>query len=377
MEPVHLGRGLHDENWLQKLVQDCPEVLPVHQIEPGLDRLISVAREVPVSQGIIDNLFLTPSGDIVIAELKLWRNPEARRTVVAQCLDYVASLVSLSYEGFEAACLQGVLQEGVQYSSLYGTVADDPEVLDEVEFIDAVARNLKLGRILVLAVGDGIRSEVETLTKLLQAHAVTQFVFALIELSIFKEPNGDLLIVPSTIAKTQIIERHVFVSVTQEDFGTLPKVDETGKSKSLTEQRFYEIMATRSPDLPRAIKSLLERLEPLGVFPAWLASLNLKREDPAGGNPINLGYIQKNGQFYTSTAGWFGRHDAATDYHATIANLLGGEVKLARGEWHDNYATSDGKSAPRIEDLLPAHQDAVFMAMKEYLARVLADNDSS
>ena len=372
LKPVLLGQGLHSEDWLQSLVQTCPDLLPVEEIEPGFGRLLPIAREVPVRQGSIDNVFLTPNGEIIIAELKLWRNPEARRKVIAQCLDYVAGLVSLTYEQFEAACLQGQLSDGAGPANLYDLVADDPEVLNEAEFIDAVARNLRLGRILALVVGDGIRDEVWTLSELFQSHTSAQFTFALVELSVFEEQDGGLLVVPSTLVKTQMIERHVVVVGDQEETSVQAKTKSAETSKSLTERVFYEHMAERHPDLPAAIKSLLARLESLSVYPDWMGTLNLKREDPAGGRPINLGYIQKNGQFYTSMAGGPNRYELAAPYHLDVAKLIDGKVKSDSSDWHGDYVTIDGKSAPRIEQLLPEHEDGLFEAMKAYLSRILA-----
>src|SRR3546814_9834658 len=89
---IRLGNGLHDENWLQTLIHDHPAILPVSDIEPGFGDLIAAAREVPCGHGYIDNLYLTPSGDIVLVETKLWRNSQMRREAVAQALDYVAAL---------------------------------------------------------------------------------------------------------------------------------------------------------------------------------------------------------------------------------------------------------------------------------------------
>src|SRR5262245_22017661 len=76
-----------DEAWLQRLIFHHPSCIPTGQIEPGFDELISVCCEFPTPRGSVDNVFITTSGDLVIAEVKLWRNPEARRKVVAQVLD--------------------------------------------------------------------------------------------------------------------------------------------------------------------------------------------------------------------------------------------------------------------------------------------------
>src|SRR3546814_15736991 len=76
-----------------------------------------------------------------------------RREVVAQALDYVAALSRMGYEAFETAVTRG--QQAP--TRLYDLVHGHPEALDEAEFIDAVSLNLRLGRMLAIVLGDGIR----------------------------------------------------------------------------------------------------------------------------------------------------------------------------------------------------------------------------
>lgn len=73
-----------DEAWLQRLIMHHPSLLPVDQIEPAFHSLVPICVELPTPSGYVDNLFVTPAGDIVLVECKLWRNPKARREVVAQ-----------------------------------------------------------------------------------------------------------------------------------------------------------------------------------------------------------------------------------------------------------------------------------------------------
>jgi len=58
------------------------------------------------SAGSLDNLFITREGQLVLVEAKLWRNPEARRKVVAQALDYAAAVFRMSYGELESAVLK-------------------------------------------------------------------------------------------------------------------------------------------------------------------------------------------------------------------------------------------------------------------------------
>jgi hypothetical protein len=74
------------ERNLQDYISDHPEAIPV-----GDKRLLVAARELETDSGPIDAFAVDKDGDIYIVETKLYRNPD-KRTVVAQALDYGASL---------------------------------------------------------------------------------------------------------------------------------------------------------------------------------------------------------------------------------------------------------------------------------------------
>ena len=90
------------ERWLQELIRQHPTCLPMDQIEPGIGCLIPVCMELPLPVGSVDNLFITPEGNLVLVGVKLWGNPEARRKVVAQALDYATALFKLNYSELQA-----------------------------------------------------------------------------------------------------------------------------------------------------------------------------------------------------------------------------------------------------------------------------------
>ena len=82
---VDPSEGTFDEGWLQETLRRFPEVLPVEDFGPVFQPLVPIDREVPTAAGSIDNLFISHDGYLVLAEAKLWRNPEATREVVASC----------------------------------------------------------------------------------------------------------------------------------------------------------------------------------------------------------------------------------------------------------------------------------------------------
>jgi hypothetical protein len=68
------------------LIFDHPTILPVAEFEPGIGRVIAVAKEVHLpGAGFIDVLLISEHGRLIAVECKLWRNPQARREVVGRC----------------------------------------------------------------------------------------------------------------------------------------------------------------------------------------------------------------------------------------------------------------------------------------------------
>src|SRR3989442_8650124 len=106
--PLVAGRGEagYDEAWLQDVLFRHPEALPVSEIDESFAGLVPVCRELNTPAGPIDVLYATPTGRIAFVEAKLWRNPEARRKVIGQILDYAKELSQWSYERLDAAVRQ-------------------------------------------------------------------------------------------------------------------------------------------------------------------------------------------------------------------------------------------------------------------------------
>ncbi|MGE4303220.1 MAG: ADP-ribosylglycohydrolase family protein [Novosphingobium sp.] len=340
LEPVLLAAGNgHDEAWLQGLLHAYPDIMPIGRIEPGFGQPVAAAREVACGHGYIDNLFLTPAGDIIVVETKLWRNPQARREVIAQALDYVAALGAMDYASLQAA----VLKAGCSATSLYGLVEGHADALEEGPFFDAVAANLKRGRMLVLAVGDGIRQEAASLAGLLQHQVMAQFTFALVEIRLFRnDGTGDLVAIPDMLVQTVMIERGILTF----DAGApviKPAPAKTASApKSITEDMFYEAVDARHPGLSVALKAFLAEVAALGVYPDFQASLNLKIDLPDAPRSVNVGYIQTNGQLCTNPVSWHAGDELAIRYAQTLADLIGGKVALHNGI----YVSTNGSAMP-------------------------------
>lgn len=222
---------------------------------------------------------------------------------------------------------------------------------------------------LAIVLGDGIRAETEVLGDLLQSHAGAHFTFALVELATWRNPAGDILAVPNTLARTVMIER----GIVRFDQGAVtvqpvPAEAQAGP-QTISSAEFWEKLGRRDPALPGLIRSFLTALEPLGVYPDLKASLNLKADLADREKPVNLGYITKNGQFWTNPASWGLPEPVWRAYFDKLAGLIGGRVVSGT----ENYVSVNGKSAPRIEQFLPQHQDALVRAIGEMLRALGSD----
>jgi hypothetical protein len=234
------GDDTVSEAYIQALVHEHPACLPIAEIDPMFSGPVAICTELNTLAGPIDNFMVTPSGLPVLVECKLWRNPEARREVVSQILDYAKELSRWSSSDVQREVSHRLKRDGNPLLDIVWKV--DPEI-DEREFNDALTKNLQRGRFLLLIVGNGIREGVEAIAEYLRLHAGLRFSLGLVELPIYCMPNGDRLVVPRVLARTHLIERNVVAvpdgyMVEAEDGGSVAEIDPDRAVLAEQSQRF-------------------------------------------------------------------------------------------------------------------------------------------
>lgn len=210
---IPLNNSTFNEKWLQDALEQTPSILPTAEIAPIFAPLFCIAREVHVktdnnNSGRIDNLYISKHGHLVIVETKLWNNPEARRTVVGQILDYAKEVRDWDYDNINAIYRDYHKTRGSLFDALVSAGHQAPE--SEAAFIDTVNHNIRSAQFLLMIVGDGIRSGVEKIAEYINASTPDmQHRLALCELEIYDMGDGRQLIVPQLTTKTKIIERGI------------------------------------------------------------------------------------------------------------------------------------------------------------------------
>jgi hypothetical protein len=155
------------ETALQEAIKRSPEVIPIADLD--LSQVVVVGRETSVPAGAIDLLLIDAEGQVIIVETKLSRNPELRRQVVAQVLDYGASLwrTAPTLKDFENLVLRywrsdacedervkdaTSLRQGVE--PIFGELCEEDWSYDEFEA--SLAENLANGQHVLLVVASGL-----------------------------------------------------------------------------------------------------------------------------------------------------------------------------------------------------------------------------
>jgi hypothetical protein len=220
LKPVSFARqdnASFDEDLLQRIVDEVPNILPIKDFYPSAKDVRSLGREVPVDlgggrQGFIDNLLVTNDGHLVVVETKLHRNPEAVREAVIQALEYGMAMQKLSLSDLEARLKRSEeTQTKLKHNDTIYSRALGMENMQD-DFIAAIEKFLRTGEILLLVVADGIKLSVEHITKWMNENlAGSPLKFGLVELRFYLNADGSKLVVPKTLLKTVEISRHVVV----------------------------------------------------------------------------------------------------------------------------------------------------------------------
>lgn len=197
-----LGKNLEDA--LQTLFEKYPQLIPGRQIDPGSEdppRFILLRREMPVGAWALDHLFADQRGVLTLVETKLIENPESRREVIGQIIEYAANAIEL-WSGGKAR------QKASEYWVKKGKDLDEillnefGDQLDLDDYWKNIESNLRNGRLRLIIAADELRPEVRRMIEYLNKEMQNAEVYGL-ELRCFGDDNESLVMVPRLIGQTQ------------------------------------------------------------------------------------------------------------------------------------------------------------------------------
>ncbi|BAC46137.1 blr0872 [Bradyrhizobium diazoefficiens USDA 110] len=300
------------------------------EIEPAYRPLVSVCTELNTSAGSVDNVWITPEGGLILGECKLIRNPQSRREVVAQALDYARAVTGWHFEDLQNAARNARKDQAF---SLWNLVREQTD-LQEEQFCDAIERRLRFGRIMLLIISDGIHEGVEALASYLQLHAGVHASLALLDLSIWEGVGGGYLIVPRIPLRTVLVERGIVTLEGERGRFIAPQPASSStsmlKTATASESEFYAQLDQRLPGQADKLKGFVLSLKPFGIEPEFGKSLFLRWQSQDG-STLSAGTIEPTGSIWllktVTDARIAGNQEAAERYLEKVASLIHGSVK--------------------------------------------------
>lgn len=275
--------GSFNETWLQEILANNPFLIPASDIDTEYGSLVCIGREVPVgsgeTQGYIDNLYVTPTGHIVIVETKLFRNQESRRTVVAQIIDYAKELQKWDCEKLDEVAGAYSMQKTGQAFRIIDLMENLGHLTysDEATFTDRINRSLAKAQFLLMIVGDGIRSSVQQLSDFLNENTSMAFHLALAEMEIYQLNDG-VVIIPNLLTKTSIIERSI-ISLNEPRDNERAKSDQIStqyvRKPILTRREFIDIFSSNGGYDPDEIGEFVGDIETIDGFSVGISPTEL------------------------------------------------------------------------------------------------------
>ena len=357
------------EDELQALIAEYPELLDGEQIRPGDPRRwILIAREKGIAETsdsgarwAIDHLIIDQDAVPTLAEVKRGSNPEIRRAIVGQLLEYAAHASrTWTADDLRRTFEESVNAQGHDPVEVLGRLLRSDGEPDADGFWENVATNLSARRIRLLFVADEIPDPLERVVEFLNEQMPNIEVLA-IEIKQFRGGQTQTL-VPRVLGRTA-------------------KASVQGparRGRSLNRQTFLGEFT--SDEVRNAAARLLDTAQDAGATLEWgPSSVSLRGRCSRWQYPITVAWLIPPSR---AGMGWMRTRDftfgvAMLDYDPGPEE----ELRVVLQRWTDSFrddafktnASSKGvtawsvdyDSAARNIDLLTGRLSAVLQELKE------------
>ncbi|MCY3882342.1 MAG: hypothetical protein OXG61_09495 [Chloroflexi bacterium] len=180
-----------NEQELHDRIVAAPEMLPLS----GQPVIVAPYQEVPLGGGSADVLAFEANGRPVVIEVKLSKNPEAKRAVVAQTLAYAAWLHGTTVEALETRILASHLSKND-----HGKLSDAIEEhgIDDAAFYQSLEQHLDRGSFRLVIVLDDAPAQLVRLMGYLETITTDQITVDLVTVTAY-EVNGAQVLLPQRV----------------------------------------------------------------------------------------------------------------------------------------------------------------------------------
>jgi len=178
------------ESELQKLLVESPSLVAISEIREGVLPLVFAVSEFGLpGSGSTDILAFSSQGEIALVECKLASNPEIKRKVIGQILEYAAYLWQMSYEQVDRRVqeLKGKSLAELISESIAGE-------WDEESFRNGVKQSLENGSFILVIVVDEINEELRRIIRYVNECSKSAFSLHAFEMNRFQADKVEVLV---------------------------------------------------------------------------------------------------------------------------------------------------------------------------------------
>jgi hypothetical protein len=185
------------EDELQKIIAKSPSLISIEDVRVGAGQLVVAVREFPLPIGSLDLVAFSANGDITLIECKLASNPEIKRKVIGQALEYGAYLWQMRYEDLDQKIKE---RTNRSLADLMHAALGDIE-WDEEAFRANVESSLNAGSFILMIVVDKITEELSRIIHFVNNCGLPVFTFAALEMQRYQSEQTEML-VPRVVGDT-------------------------------------------------------------------------------------------------------------------------------------------------------------------------------
>lgn len=255
------------ESEFQELIHNNPEILLSGILEinprfcPDTPMLLSLGREIPLSSGCIDNMFIDVNGVITFVECKRYSDARIKREVYSQAVNYASDLKNLlihyTSEEFINEFFQIVSKTPSfpfeSFEHLLSCLSDDPllsgkNINDwEEQFTKRLENNIKQGicRIIIACAPSSDR---------VFAYSPVRNLMQIMTFTETSNNNYDLILLDTRKENEEYISRIIW-----RNYSLLPQIPLIAQAQRNTSARIEE-MNTMLVTMPEKSKDLLEQV---------------------------------------------------------------------------------------------------------------------
>ena len=329
-------KGYGGETQLQEMLAKYPDLIPIEDLGDDRKPIKVTVREADNT----DLIGVDEDGNITIIETKLAYNPEIKREVIGQILEYASKLWENSYEDFDST-IHNIMGEHLQ--DLMEAKIGNGEGWSSDDFRIAVGKNLKEGSFALFIIVDVINDELRQTISYINSRCPDVFVLYALELKYFHEKGVEII---------------------------LPKLYgvAAGKTKAKAsyiqwdEEKFFKDVKERlnnNAEQLNAIKKLykfsIDNTTKIGWGRGETGSFNPKFEKISA---RSLYTVRTDGFLYV-TFGWLDDNETTKKYRDMLREQM---AKITKGEISDNrYSISFRieKWVPIVDKLIAAFTNVI------------------